>query len=149
MSNQINKLTEIDSLVAGDNFEVFDLSNGNSRKCSLSAMQTYMQSNLTFDSAEAKTQYESPLTGADIQVESAVGSVYLRIAPVGTLANLEISLPVSPVDKQEVLVKCTQIITALVVSSAKTIYGAPTDMTAHGSFRMRYDAGGSTWDLVA
>ena len=145
----IYSLTEIDNLTGGDNFEVFDLSNGNDRKCSLTSIQAYMQANLTFDSAQDTTQYAAPLTATDVQVTSAIGSVYLRLAPAGTLANLEISLPVSPVDKQEVLVKCTQIITTLVVSSIKTIYGAPTAMTAHGSFRMRYEGGGQTWDLVA
>jgi len=145
----IYSLTEIDNLTGGDNFEVFDLSNGNNRKCSLTSLQAYMQANLTFDSAADTTQAVTPLTGADVQVTSDIGNVYLRLSPVGTITNLEISLPVDPVDKQEVLVKCTQIVTTLVVSSAKTVLGAPVTLAANASFRMRYEGGGQTWDLVA
>ena len=148
MTNIYN-LTEIDNLTGGDNFEVFDLSNGNSRKCSLSSIQAFMQANLTFNSASDTTQAFSPATGGDVQVTSGIGNVYLRLTPLATLANLEISLPTLPDDKQEVLVKCTQIVTTLVVSSTDTVLGAPVTLTANGSFKMRYEANGSTWDLVA
>lgn len=146
----IYNLTEIDSLQAGDNIKVFDLTNGNDRKTSISALQSYMQSNLNFTDSNLNftTQYSAPSTGETVTVTPAIGSVYLKLTPAATLATLTISLPTSPVDKQEFLVKCSQIVTTLTVSGDKTISGAPTAFTANGFFKLRYDAGLSVWDRV-
>lgn len=105
---------------------------------------------------EFVTQYSTPLTGSTIQVNDDSNRTHLIVTPAGTLADLDIKLPVgsgnsqTAVDKQELLVNCTQIITALTIdgNGATSVIGAPTSMSANDFFKLKFDAQTSNWYRV-
>ncbi len=159
MSN-INQLTALDTLTAGDLFAVWAQSNGDSRKIAASVLLAYMQANLVFPTftgqGEYTTQYSSPsATGFNITITDGADdntNVHLILTPTAGFASGTITLPPTPgtVDKQEVLVNCTQQITALTVNGngATAVTGEPSSMAADDFFRLKFDAVTSTWYRV-
>jgi hypothetical protein len=150
---QINQLTALDTLAGGDQLAVYSASNGDARKSSITVLQSYMQSNLTFSQSTFTTEYSSPLTGATVTIATASGNAHLIVTPAGTIAALTIKLPAVAglVDKQEILVNCTQIVTTLTMDAngATAILGAPSTLaSANEYFRLKYDALMTTWYRV-
>lgn len=138
----INQLSSVSSLQGGDNLAVWDTSNGDSRKCSITTLMEYVNANVT--TVTQNTQYAAPAaTGFSITVNT--GNVWLLMTPVSTYAAGAIVLPAGATDKDTVTVNCTQIVTTLTVSSGATVVGAPTTLAANGFFTMRYDGATSTW----
>ena len=150
----INQLNSVSSVSGGDQLAIGSTSNGDDRRASVTTLQTYMQDNLTFDSNSFVSQYNSPTTGANVTVTDGSdddSNVHLILTPAGTLATLTITLPLSTsvVDKQEVLVNCTQAVTALTVSgNGATLSGDPTSLSATGFFRMKFDSQNTIWYRV-
>ena len=159
MSN-INQLTALDTLTAGDLFAVWAQSNGDSRKIAASVLLAYMQANLVFPTftgqGEYTTQYAAPsATGFNVVITDGVDNntnVHLILTPTAGFAAGTITLPPTPgtVDKQEVLVNSTQQITTLTVdgNGATAVTGEPTSMAADDFFRLKFDAPTSTWYRV-
>lgn len=148
----IQKLNQVDSASLSMSAAVYDPTNGGDRRVSLSEILTLFQASLTTQD-ELETVYLSPLTGATYTFSPDVegGSMYLRVTPAGTIAALTLNLPASPVDKQEVLVKSTQTITALTINANATnvtTSGAPTTLAANGFFRLRFDGVNNVWDRI-
>lgn len=142
----INQLSSVSSLQGGDNLAVWDTSNGDSRKCSITTLMEYVNANVT--TVTQNTQYAAPAaTGFSVTVNT--GNVWLILTPVSTYAAGAIVLPAGATDKDTVTVNCTQIVTTLTVSSGATVVGAPTTLAANGFFTMRYDGATSTWYRVA
>ena len=106
---------------------------------------------------EFVTQYSTLLTGATIAVNDDSNRTHLIITPAGTLADLDIKLATGSgnnqtvIDKQEILVNCTQIITALTIdgNGATSVIGAPTSMAANDFFKLKFDDQTSNWYRVA
>ena len=153
MGTSIDKLSAKATLVAGDQIPVYSAADGDARRISGTVLAAFVASSVqTVDNK--LTQYSSPATGVTVTIApvAAGGSVWLILTPTGTIAALTIALPASgaAVDKQEVLVNCTQIITTLTVSATGlTVTGAPTTLaTANGFFLMRFDAVASVWYRV-
>lgn len=156
---EISQLSAVDSLAAGDNFPVFDLSNGDARKVSVSALLAYMQANLTFPDATGVPQFESQYAAPSasgfsvtIAPPTAGDNVHLILTPTAGYAAGTIVLPpvASVVDKQEVLVNCTQQVTALTINGngAVSVTGEPTSLGADDFFRLKYDSILQTWYRV-
>lgn len=145
MSN-INQLSTINTLQGGDLIPVWSTNNGDTRKASMTTLATYMQSALTLPGALA-TQYSAPSTSG-FSVTVSAGDTWLLLTPTGTLAVGAIVLPTGAADKSVVSVNCTQIVTALSVTSGNTVTGAPTTLAANGFFTMRYDAATTAWYRV-
>jgi hypothetical protein len=145
MSN-INQLSTINTLQGGDLIPVWSTNNGDTRKASMTTLATYMQSALTLPGALA-TQYSAPSTSG-FSVTVSAGDTWLLLTPTGTLAVGAIVLPTGAADKSVVSVNCTQIVTALSVTSGNTVTGAPTTLAANGFFTMRYDAATAAWYRV-
>jgi hypothetical protein len=150
----INELSVVDALSGADNFPLYDASNGDARRVSLSTLLAYMQANIT-PVGSLETQYSAPsATGFSVTIlpSTAGGSVHLILTPVAGYAAGTIVLPLSTglVDKQEVMVNCTQSVASLTVSGngAGAVTGAPTSLAANGFFRMKYDAALSSWYRV-
>lgn len=144
--SRISQLTAATALTSADQFAINSAAGGDDMRAGLALLTAYMQANLTFTSA-LTTQYAVPLTGTTVTVTAA--DSWLILAPAGTLAALTIALPATKAAGQQVLVNCSQIITALTVSgSGATVVGAPTSLTANGFFRMRYDAVTAAWYRV-
>lgn len=101
-------------------------------------------------------QFAAPNASAyTINVNPAVqGSpTWLIVTPLGAYAAMSIVLPVG-VDGQEVLVNCTQAVTALTVTgalvgiAAQPVNGAPTTLAANGFFRLRFESVSGSWYRV-
>ena len=156
---QINQLSAVDQLAAGDSFPIFDTSNGDARKVSASALLAFMQANLTFPDVtgvpQFETQYAAPsATGFSVTIAptTAGDNVHLILTPTAGYAAGTIVLPpvANVIDKQEVLVNCTQQVTALTVNGngAVAVTGEPTSLGSDDFFRLKYDATVQTWYRV-
>lgn len=153
----INQLTALDSLAAGDLLAVYSQSNGDARKAAISVLLAYMQANITFPDSDSiqeyTTQYSAPSsTGFNITITDGADdntNVHLILTPTAGFAAGTITLPpiAGVVDKQEVLVNCTQAVTTLTVAGngASAVTGAPTTLAANGFFRMKFDSLTDTW----
>jgi hypothetical protein len=79
-------------------------------------------------------------------------NVHLILTPLAGYAAGTITLPAKAtlVDKQEVLVNCTQAVTTLTIglNGATGAVGAPTTLAANAFFRLMYDAVTSNWYRV-
>jgi hypothetical protein len=156
----INQLTRTSDLSAGDLVPLFSTDNGDARAAAMSVLLAYMQANLSFNSnfTDYVSQYEAPVaTGFNVTISdgSTDGvtetNVHLILTPLAGYAAGTITLPLkaSVVDKQEVLVNCTQAVTTLTVAgNGATVVGAPTTLAANAFFRLKYDAVLSTWYRV-
>lgn len=148
----INELSAIDTLVGGDQLPVYDASNGDARKASLTTLLTYIQANLTAERSAYTTQYSAPsATGFSVQITDGDASIHLILTPVAGYAAGTLVLPLvgNAIDKQEVLVNCTQAVTTLTITATgMTVTGAPTTLAANDFFLLKYDATTLTWYRV-
>lgn len=150
----INQLPVVDSLAPGDNFPLYSQGQGDARRTPLSLLLQYMQDNLVFGTPDSfSSQYAAPnLNGFSVAVDEGVGDVHLILTPTAGFAAGTIVLPIvtSVIDKQEILVNCTQQVAALTVdgNGAGAVSGAPASLGADDFFRLKYDAFTSTWYRV-
>lgn len=147
----INQLSTTDSVSSGDLFPVFVTTDGDARKVSASNLRTFMLDGASV--ADDKiTQYAAPsATGFSVTITNASNSVWLILTPTGGFAAGTIILPAvaSAVDKQELLVNCTQSVAALTINgNGATVTGAPTSLAANGFFRLRFDDVANVWYRV-
>lgn len=149
MSIEINRLNSIDTLEGGDQLAVWDTSNGDTRKASASVLLSYMQANLNFTNSYI-TQYSAPsATAFNVAIASATSSTHLILTTTAGFAAGTITLPAGPVDKQELLVNCTQAVTTLTIDGgSNTVTGAPASLSANDFFRLKYDAVTDVWYRV-
>ncbi len=147
------RYSSISSVVAGDHALVYDVSNGDWREAAMSVLLAYMQANLDFSPADVyTTQYAAPsATGFSVQITDGDDSIHLILTPVAGYAAGTIVLPDddNAVDKQEVLVNCTQAVTTLTVDgNGATVTGEPSGLSANDFFRLKYDAATNVWYRV-
>lgn len=144
---QINQLTAVSEVKAGDQFPLWSTDNGGPRKAAASVVLAYIQDSLTFP-AGLTTQYAAPSATA-FSVAVAAANTWLILTPGGAYADGEIVLPATVTHGQEVLVNCTQAVTTFVVDgNGNTVTGAPAALAANGFFRLRFDAIASVWYRV-
>jgi len=145
----INQLSSTDTLTAGDLLPIWRTNNSDTRKTSLTALQAFMQANLTFSAGDFVVQYAAPAaTGFTVTLVSTSNNQWLIMSPLATYATGTITFPpvASVVDNQEILIYSTQIVTALTLSgNGATIAGSPGFITAGGSLRFKYNALVQTW----
>ena len=147
----INQLTAVDAVQAGDLLPIFSQANGDARKTSLTTLAAFIQTLIT-STDNKQTQYNAPsATGFSVQVVGTGLSIWLVLTPLaGYAAGTLVLPPVAGVlDKQEILVNSSQLITALTINAnGATIVGAPTTLVAGGFFRLRFDGVLDTWYRV-
>jgi hypothetical protein len=153
----INQLTRATELSAGDLIPLFATGDGDARATALSVLQDWLQDNLDFsNNGDYASQYAAPsATGFNVAVTDGVDNntnVHLILTPLAGYAAGTITLPAVAglVDKQEVLVNCTQAVTTLTVAlnGASGAPGAPTTLAANAFFRLKYDAVTHNWYRV-
>jgi hypothetical protein len=153
----INQLTRATELSAGDLLAIFSTGDGDARALAISLLQDYLQDNLDFsNNGDYATQYSAPsATGFNVAVTDGGDNntnVHLILTPLAGYANGTITLPAKAglVDKQEVLVNCTQAVTTLAIglNGASGAPGAPTTLAANAFFRLKYDAVTFNWYRV-
>lgn len=157
----INKLTRTDTVSAGDVLPVYVQDQGDARGAAMSVLQAYMQNNLTFPAippftgvSQFTTQYASPSsTGFSVQINNSSLNTHLILTPTGPFAAGTIVLPAvaNVVDKQEILVNCTQDVTTLTINGngALAVTGEPLTLRANDSFRLMYDLLTQTWYQIS
>lgn len=153
----INRLSKTNAVAAGDLFPLWKTSGGQTMAAAASTLLAYMQANLTIGGFGAyTTQYSAPSeTGFSVTITDGSDdntNVHLILTPGAAYAAGTIVLPpvAGLVDKQEVLVNCTQDVTTLTVSAngATAVTGEPSGLSANDFFRLKYDAPTSTWYRV-
>jgi len=147
----INNLSAIDVLSAGDQVPVYSNSNGDARRASMSAVQTFVLQGIA-DSLTFVTQYAAPsATGFSVSIGDGPESTWLVLTPIAGYAagNIVLPLVATCAEGQELICNCTQAVTALTVSgNGATVTGAPTALTANSFFRLRFEPVASVWYRV-
>ena len=140
--SSINRMPTVAVVTGSDLVALFAASTSTDSAATLTVILTWLQGQLSAAGGYL-TQYSAPnATGFSVTVAPVVtgGSVWLLLTPVAGYAAGTVVMPASPVDKQEVMVSCTQAVTTLTVSgNGSTVNGAPTTLAANGFFRLRYD----------
>ena len=157
MGLTIPQLSAAAALAAGDLLAAFVTANGDNRKVAVSVLQAYMQANLTFPTMTGvvafATQYNAPsATGFSVAITDSSANTHLILTPLAGYAAGTIVLPAvaNAIDKQEVLVNCTEQVTVLTINGngAAAVRGAPVSLGADDYFRLRYDLTLQTWYRV-
>jgi hypothetical protein len=147
----INQLSTVDDLSGGDLFPVYVSANGDARKVSATNLRDFVLSNASVTDDKI-TQYAAPSsTGFTVSILNGSESVWLILLPTGGFAAGTIVLPALAVcvDKQEVLVNCTQAVSSLTINgNGATVTGAPTSLSTNGFFRLRFDGLAKVWYRV-
>jgi hypothetical protein len=147
----INNLTALDVVSAGDQVPLYSSSNGDARRASMTAVQTFVLQGLA-DSITFVTQYSAPsATGFSVTIGDGPESTWLVLTPVAGYATGTILLPpvATCVEGQELVCNCTQVVTALTISgNGATVTGAPTAFAANGFFRLRFEPVAKVWYRV-
>lgn len=149
----IQNLSKVTTLSSGDLIALFSSAVGNDAAATLATLLAWLQSQLSAAGGFV-TQYSAPAaTGFNTQVAPATtgASVFLLLTPAGAYAAGTITLPAqaSCIDEQELLVTCTQAVTALTVAgNGSTVNGAPTTLAANAFFRLRFDGVFKAWYRV-
>jgi hypothetical protein len=153
----INQLTRATVLSAGDLLAIFSTGDGDARALAISLLQDYLQANLDFsNNGDYASQYAAPAaSGFNVLItdgDEDDTNVHLILTPLAGYAAGTITLPPKAglVDKQEVLVNCTQAVTTLTIglNGATAAVGAPTTLAANAFFRLKYDAVTFNWYRV-
>lgn len=122
-----------------------DTDNGQDRRCSVADLAEVIAPLIPSAGGDLVTQYFAPnATGWSVLVAPPDNgdSVFLLITPNAGYAAGTITMPAAAncQDGQELLVTCTQLVTALTVAgNGSAINGAPTTLAANAFFRLRFD----------
>lgn len=151
MGTSIRKLSQYSELVESDQIPINSLDAGGDVRVALSVLAAFIQTLLTVPT-EFQHQYSAPsASGFSVTVDPAEDgdNVYLILRPAAGYAAGTIVLPAG-IDGQEVLVKCSQAVTTLTMSTVdgRAINGDPTTLAADAYFRMRFDGVALCWDRV-
>lgn len=154
----LSRITLTSQISGADLLALYTQQNGGDCALSLTLLAAWLEENLTITQSDAMvTQYAAPsATGFSVTIGASAGisdgeSVWLILTPVAGYAAGTIVLPAAAdaVDKQEVLVNCTQAVTTLTMtSSGASVTGGPTTLAANAFFRLRFDAVMTTWYRV-
>ncbi len=149
------RVTSTSQLNGSDLLAIFVQQNGGNCALSLTLFADWLSDNITVEGDAKVTQYSAPsATGFSVTVGSGISagsSIWLVLTPGGGYAAGTLVLPAvaDVVDKQEILVNCTQSVTTLAITgNGATVTGAPTTLAANAYFRLRFDAVLTTWYRV-
>ena len=141
-------LTATTTPALADQLPVYSSQGGDTKRMGLSQLRDFLQANLTFLGLNMSQQYAAP-SASGFSVAIGSSDTWLILTPVAGYAAGTIVLPASPVNEQEIIVNCTQSVTALTVSgNGKTVTGAPTTLAANAFFRLRFDGVTNAWYRV-
>ncbi len=150
------RITRTDEIEAGDLVILYKTSAGDYRGLPRSELLSYIQGAITFPAAGQEpftSQYAVPSTNDFlIPISPADGSnVHLILTPTAGFTSGTLTLPLSTtcVDKQEILVNCTQSVSSFVVEgNGSAVTGEPSSLGADDFFRLKYDLPTAAWYRV-
>lgn len=146
----INQLSAIDTLQGGDQLPVYDQSNGDARKASLTTLLDYFKS--AFTNPEFTVSISGPTSaGFTFEFANSGANQWLILQPSTALASGTLVLPLSTAvaDGQEIMITSTDSINLLTVNgNGSTVNGAPGVLGADSFFRLRYNSVTGAWFRV-
>jgi hypothetical protein len=143
----INRLSSVDALQPGDLIPVWDGSNGDTRKASLTTLLAFIESN--FADPDYSTRIVAPaIDYFNVDIGATGDSIWMIINPTLNFTNGAVTLPPasSAVNDQEITMVFTASVSTFVITSAgATVIGTPVQINGYDSFRVRYNASQQTW----
>ena len=147
MGLTISQLSAVTALATGDQIVVWSSSNGDTRKASLTTLLAFFEDQ--FAAPGFETQTNAPTSsGFNLQLTASTESIWAVVNPTGAFAAGTITLPAmaSSFDGQQILVTCSDSITALTVAgNGAVVIGAPTSLGVGGFFALRYNESQASW----
>lgn len=148
---EINQLTAVDEVFAGDAVPIYSASNGDARKASLTVIRDFIQDNLDLN-VDLTHQYAAPsATGFTVTLTDNGESKWLILTPDADYAAGTIVFPSvdNAVDDQDILITTTKAVNTLTLNgNGSTVVGGPTNLNANTSVRFRYDTVLDRWYAV-
>ncbi len=148
---EINQLTAVDEIFAGDAVPIYSASNGDARKASLMVIRDFIQDNLDLN-VDLTHQYAAPsATGFTVTLTDNSQSKWLILTPDADYAAGTIVFPsvANAVDDQDILITTTKAVNTLTLNgNGSTVVGGPTNLNANTSVRFRYDTVLDRWYAV-
>lgn len=143
----INRLSSVDVLQPSDQIPVWDSSNGDTRKASMSTLLAFVES--YFADPDYSTRIVAPAVDYfNVDIGATGDSIWLIVNPTLNFTDGTITLPPasSAVNGQEITVVFTAGVTNLSVTSlGATVLGEPASIGGYDSFRVRYNSTQLTW----
>jgi len=144
----INRLTSVSAVTAGDLVPIWDQDGGGTRGAAMSVIAAYLQGAEAVGVPAFTMQYATPgATGFTVAITGGQKWVWLILTPLAGYAAGTITLPAGPLDQQEMLVACTQVVTTLTLAGG-TVVGAPTTLAGGAFFRMKFNGLMNAWYRV-
>lgn len=143
-TNKLNSVSTSD-VSGSDLFRIWSQKYGADVALSLTNFKAWLDAQSSSYATSLTAQYSAPsATGFSVTV-SAVNT-WLILTPDAGYAAGTIVLP-NGSQGAEVLVNCTQAVTALTITpaSGESVVGGPTALTANQSFRLKFDAVLKRW----
>jgi hypothetical protein len=145
----IDQLSQAGGIADADELALYSKENGDTRKITASQMAGFVLE--AIEGTPDETIYSVNASTVTVLPGTPGGSAWAQITLSATIAALTVILP--GVDDrahgQEVLVTCTQAVTALTANgNGAATAGAPATLTANGFFRLRFDSVSVTWYRV-
>ena len=143
----INRLSSVDVLQPGDQIPVWDSSNGDTRKASMTTLLAFVES--YFADPDYSTRIVAPNTDYfTVDIGNTGDSIWMIVNPILNFTTGAITLPSTAyaVNDQEITVVFTAaVLNFSITSSGATVLGAPATINGYDSFRVRYNASQQTW----
>ena len=151
MSLIINYPT-LETITGAELLPAFSVTNSDTRKLSISALASYVITQVNTNMSGYTTQYGAPNTdGFNVAINDQQKDIHLILTPIMGLTTGAITLPLSTntLDGQRVMLNTTQSITAFTVNgNGSSVVGAPTSLAQYAFFTLKYDKLTSTWYRV-
>lgn len=149
----INQYPTLEVITGSELLPTFDSTNSDTRKMSISALSSYIASNISANISGYTTQYSAPsASGFSVNITDAQKNIHLILTPASAYAVGTIVLPLASncADGQMVMVNCTQAITTfnITANGATSVIGAPSTISANQYFTIKFDKPTNNWYRV-
>jgi hypothetical protein len=142
----IDQLSQASSIADADELALYSKANKDTRKVTVPQLAAAVLESI--EGAPDDTVYSLDAGSVAVLPATPGGNVWAQITLSATVANFTVILPGADdrTHGQEVLVTCTQTVTALAVNgNGAALSGAPTTSGPALPFRMKYDLISNTW----
>jgi hypothetical protein len=147
----ISQLSTVSEVSGGDLFPLYSSSDSDTRKVSATTLKSFINEDVVATDDKVVQPSAPTATGFTVTITDGPDSIWLVLTPSAGYAAGTITLPAlaNCVNKQEILVNCTQSVTTLTVSgNGATVVGAPTTLAANAFFRLKFESVLSKWYRV-
>jgi hypothetical protein len=122
-----------------------DLPEGDGLYVNLDVTGNFTTQNITATTTNLVPQYATPTAG---QTVTSNGSSLLILNPAATLATLTVVFPSAPKNGQYLTLFSTHIVTALTVTSVKSLYNGPSALAANAKHEFVFSASLNQWIMT-